>query len=110
MTVTTELNKNKIISDVKKRLEKAQYVFDSRVAFDSNKYAPDRSGDLITSVQPVQGKGTLEWNKPYARPQYYGFPNKSKDKNPNASMKWFEVAKSKHLKEWEKLANAEYNS
>jgi hypothetical protein len=107
MTVT--LYERKIRRKVADKLGSVQYVLDGRVAADSNFFAPQDTGDLQGSVLPIVGNGLLEWNTTYARFQYYNGPNKSKDRNPNASMQWFEHAKARNLKEWEAIANAEYN-
>lgn len=99
---------------VRKRLNglgrRAQFQLDQQVMKDSNYYAPYDVGSLQKSVIPsANGKGLLEWNEPYAKAQYYGLPNKSKDKNPNASMKWFEQAKVRCKEKWRKLVDALYN-
>lgn len=109
MMAVLELDENKLRRKIEDRMGKVQFYLDSRVAADSNFFAPMDTGNLIASVQPVEGNGVLEWNTPYAKKQYYEGPNKSKDSNPNASMQWFEHAKARNLKDWEKLANAEYN-
>ena len=85
---------------------RAQFRLDQQVAKDSNYFCPQDVGSLQKSVLPsVQsGDGLLEWNEPYAKAQYYGLPNKSKDKNPNARMKWFEHAKTLWKKKWLEVA------
>ena len=109
MTITVDINESEIISKVDDRIGRAQLVLDNRIAADSNYFCPVDTGALQGSVFPIQGDGTLEWNEPYAKRQYYGLPNKSKDSNPNASPQWFEHAKARDLKDWEALANEEYN-
>ncbi len=109
MTITVDINESEIISKIDDRIGRAQLVLDNRIAADSNYFCPIDTGALQGSVFPIQGDGTLEWNEPYAKRQYYGLPNKSKDSNPNASPQWFEHAKAKDLKDWEALANEEYN-
>ena len=109
MTVTIDLDESAIMRKIDGNLDRTQYVLDNRVAADSNYFCPMDTGALQGSVFPIQGTGELEWNEPYAKKQYYNGPNKSKDSNPNASMQWFEHAKSRNLKDWEALANEEYN-
>jgi len=109
MTITVDINESEIISKIDDRIGRAQLVLDNRIAADSNYFCPIDTGALQGSVFPIQGDGTLEWNEPYAKRQYYGLPNKSKDSNPNASPQWFEHAKARDLKDWEALANEEYN-
>ena len=109
MKVTVELDTAKIQSKVERNLGRVQYVLDNRVAADSNYFCPRDTGNLQGSVFPIQGTGELEWNTTYAKKQYYTGENKSKDSNPNASMHWFEQAKARDLREWERVANEEYN-
>ena len=105
-----ELDVNKVSARIGQRISKAQFLLDQQVAKDSNLYCPEDVGTLQDSVLPsANGKGELVWNEPYAKKQYYELPDKSKDKNPRAVMKWFEAAKSVFLKRWEKLANDRYN-
>jgi len=105
-----EFDTNAIKGRIEKRMEKAQYLLDMQVIKDSNLYCPEDVGDLQDSALLGYTNGLVVWDIEYAKNQYYNDNNKSTDKNPRASMKWFEVAKSNHLKEWENLANAEYNS
>lgn len=109
MKVTAKLDTAKIKADAATRIKRTQLVLDNRIAADSNYFCPLDTGALQASVFPIQGNGTLEWNEPYAREQYYERPNKSKDSNPNASMKWFERAKAQFLSAWRALADAEYH-
>ena len=106
-----QMDKSLITSKIESRIHRVQSRLDSQVLKDSNYYCPMQTGTLIKSGidNTVLGSGVVQWNTPYAREQYYGHPNKSKDKNPNATMAWFETAKSKKMKEWEKLINDEYH-
>jgi len=82
----------------------------NQVLKDSNYYIPFDTGNLKKSgiLSTKLNEGVITWQTPYAHAQYYGLPNKSKARNPNACQKWFEVAKSKNLKTWEKIANDEF--
>ena len=93
--------KNRIAAQTRR----AQLLLDQQVMKDSNLFCPRDVGSLQDSVIPSasRGEGLLVWNEIYAHAQYYGLPNKSKDKNPRASMKWFEVAKARYLNRWVKL-------
>ena len=99
----------KVNTKISNRVRKAQYLLDQQVIKDSNLYCPEDTGDLQDSAIIGQQPGIILWDSVYARRQYYEDNNKSRDKNPRASMKWFEVAKSEKKREWEKLANDEYN-
>lgn len=87
--------------EAKKR--RAQLALDNQVLKDSNKFAPQDTGNLIGSAITASplGEGKVIWNTPYARRLYYNPEYKfSKDKNPNAQGLWFEAAKSAHKQEW----------
>ena len=69
---------------------------------DSNPLVPYETGALRgsaeTQSQPEQGK--LVYGSaavPYARPQYYGCPNKTW---PQTTTRWFEHAADAHLARW----------
>lgn len=92
-------------------IHKAQMKLDQQVITDSNYYCPLRAaqgGTLQKSaiINTVLGSGLVQWKTPYARAQYYGINfDHSKSANPNACAKWFEAAKARKLKDWEKLVN-----
>nr|DAU05649.1 MAG TPA: Minor capsid protein [Caudoviricetes sp.] len=89
-------------------VHKAQLKLDQQVITDSNFYCPLKTGALQKSavINTVVGSGLVRWRTPYARRQYYGVGfDRSKDPNPNACAKWFEAAKVRKLKDWEKLVN-----
>lgn len=111
MKVQIDFNAEGARRKIEENLHRVQVALDWQVLKDSNYYAPQDTSALIDSGinSTVKGSGELEWNTPYARAQYYGLPNKSKDKNPNAIMKWFEAAKAAKKTLWEKLANDKYN-
>lgn len=94
---------------IKARVSKSQVALDVQVLKDSNYYCPDRQGTLMRSGVIASGGGEVRWETPYAKRQYNFYEKKSKHKNPNASTKWFERAKSVKIKEWEAIANREYN-
>lgn len=89
-------------------IHKAQIKLDAQVLTDSNYYCPLKTGTLQKSgiINTVLGSGLVVWKTPYARAQYYGVNfDRSKDPNPNACAKWFEAAKARKVKQWEKLVN-----
>lgn len=106
--VKLEFDVDKIKKQKQGNLDRTQDFLDQRVLNDSNYFIPMQEGFLKNSGHVVK-RGQIEWSAVYARKQYYGLPNKSKQVNPNASMKWFEQAKARKMKEWERIANGEYN-
>lgn len=95
---------------INKRLRKAQTALDVQVLKDSNYYCPVDTGTLQRSAVISSGGGKIVWNQEYANYQYYTDNKKSKDVNPNASMKWFEKAKAQMRKAWVDLANMVYKN
>jgi hypothetical protein len=103
-----DINTSEIAGKIEKRIERVQKILDLQVLKDSNYFAPADKMTLIRSGKML-GNGILRWDTPYAKKQYYEFPRKSKDINPNAMPKWFEEAKYRYIKDWRDLANAQYN-
>jgi hypothetical protein len=119
MTITIELDTDKLRGKIEDRLAHAQLALDNEVLKDSNYWAPRREDTLMRSGH-IPEPGTVEWDEIYARNHYYeGGTFKEGDgpkqttwkrnkKNPNASPLWFEHAKARNMKKWEKVANEEY--
>jgi len=84
-------------------IKQNQMKLDVQILKDSNYFCPMDVGTLKTSAK-IEQPGEIVWDQQYAKAQYYGKPNKSKDKNPFARMKWFEEAKVLHKEEWLKIA------
>lgn len=108
----TKVSFNK--TSVKKRIADdtriAQKKLDSEVMKNANYFCPQDTGALQKSVLgSIIGSGLLVWAIDYAK-KIYNFKGRvSKESNPNASVKWFEVAKSRFRDSWVRLVNREYN-
>ena len=98
------LDKAKIAARITVRKNMARMILAQQVLKDSNFFIPKDQGTLEASGITASGGKEVIWNTPYAKAQYHGLPNKSKDMNPNASMKWFERAKALWLKRWVLIA------
>lgn len=109
MSVTVEFDTGATKRRIEARLTRAQAALDIQVLKDSNYYCPEAEGTLMRSGVVASGGGEVAWETPYAKKQYHFFENKRKDKNPNASTKWFERAKAVKIKVWEALVNREYS-
>lgn len=109
-TVIVEFNNEQIKRKIKNGTSNAQKVLDSVVLADSNRFIPFKEGVLEKSgiIHTVIGSGYVVWKTPYAKAQYYGHPNKSHQKNPNATMKWFETAKARFKEKWIRMVENEY--
>lgn len=103
-------DENRVKTKIENKVEKAQYQLTQQVIKDSNLYCPQDVGTLQDSAILGSSNDEAIWDIEYAKRQYYEDNNKSKDKNPRASYKWFEVAKANFKKQWEQLANDKYNS
>lgn len=110
MKIHVEFNPDEVNAEIQQRIQLCQKALDSQVLKDSNYYCPLDTSTLQKSgiANTVIGSGKVVWNTPYAEKQYYDYPQKNHQKNPNAQRLWFEVAKAKCLKNWEKLVNDEY--
>lgn len=112
LEINVKINESEIERKIKAGAERAQIALDNQVLKDSNKYCPLDTSALQKSaiISTVIGSGRIVWSTPYAKKLYYDESiNISRQKNPNASRKWFEVAKAKNLNNWVKLANDQYN-
>ncbi len=110
ITFTASANFNDAVAKAKieAAVHRAQMKLDAQVANDSNYYCPLKTSTLQKSavINTVIGSGLVEWKTPYARRQYYGEDfDHSKSGNPNATAKWFETAKARKQKDWERLVN-----
>lgn len=107
---TANFNEAKVKARLNKKLKRAQMKLDSQVLADSNYFIPKDTSMLEKSAieNTVIGSGLVLWHTPYAHRQYYGENfDHSKQHNPNACAKWFEVAKARWLKRWRRLVNDE---
>lgn len=86
--------------------QKALYAATSQALDDCNFYVPVRNWFLRNSSYGASDveNGHLVWRTPYARRRYYEPANLSKHPNPNASLRWAEVARDNHLDDWAKIA------
>jgi len=77
---------------------------------DTEPFVPMVTGRLRRSAETESrpSRGLLIWGSmsvPYARGQYYGFPGKS---TPGTTMHWFEHAKARFKRSWNKVMASEY--
>lgn len=113
--VITHFDENGTRQRLENAKQRAQKTLDSAVLQDSNYYCPLDTSALQKSaiMDTVIGTGEVKWTTPYAKKQYYnwkGTSERSHNRNPNASDKWFETAKANRVKEWENLARGAYGA
>lgn len=106
MPVKISIPKGAVVAKVEAAWEKGLPILTEAIRDDCNQYCKEDSGDLIASalINSVLSEGKIIWQKPYARRQYWEIRTAYTDVNPNASWKWCEVAKRKHLEQWKKQA------
>ncbi|MBO6300842.1 MAG: hypothetical protein J6N15_00195 [Ruminiclostridium sp.] len=112
LNITIEMDTGACAQRMRQRMAAAQAALDAAVLKDCNYYVPLDSGALQKSAinHTVLGSGDIVWATPYARRQYYGTHlDHSRQRNPNATAKWFESAKARRLKEWVRIANDAYH-
>jgi hypothetical protein len=97
---------DRIRSKVNANKERAQKVLDLTVIKDSARFVPFESGVLEKSAMGSSkiGSGLVVYNTPYAKSQYYGKFDHTKNKHPHATRLWFEAAKAETLEKWIRIA------
>lgn len=111
MNAKVKFNKQDVLKRGEKATHAAQMQLDNDILKDSNYFIPKNTGNLEASglTGSQIGKGLISWTAKYARKLYYNSQYKfSKDKNPNASGLWFEMAKARNKKNWLKDAKKAY--
>lgn len=111
MKARVDMDTRKVANRIGRRIaDTVQAPLDTQVLKDSNYYIPKDTGALEQSgVRHSQiGRGVIIWKMPYVRKQYFDLPHKSTETNPNARMRWFEVAKAQFKRAWINLANRRY--
>ena len=76
---------------------------------DCNYFARRDQGTLIESSETASNlqEGELVWDTPYAKRVYYtGVP--SKDVNPNASLLWCDKAHDADGRDWQRIAQQQF--
>lgn len=107
MAVKIDLNTQAIVQKFDGKFDSTVLpVLTEQIAYDSNQYVKVRSHALEMSM-PLHSDfthGIIRWVTPYAARQFWEIQTAHTDVNPNASWKWFFVAKQKHGKQWEEMA------
>lgn len=100
--VKMNVNATAIVSGIDKAWNKGLAILTEEIMNDANQYVKVDKHTLEMSAltHSIPKEGKIIWQTPYARRQYWAIQTAYKDVNPNASWKWFHVAKSKHLQKW----------
>jgi hypothetical protein len=102
--VSVEIFYNKVKKKLEQNKGMAQRALDMAVIKDSARFVPFDVGTLEGSALRGTnvGSGLVVYNAPYARAQYYGKFDHSRNKHPQATRLWFEAAKTLYFREWVK--------
>jgi hypothetical protein len=106
MAVKININTTRVEAKVMSAWEKGLPLLSSEILNDCNQYCKEDTGMLIASsfVHSRLDEGKLIWKTPYARRQYWEIQTAYKTVNPNATWKWCEEAKRRHVDRWQKQA------
>jgi len=106
MAVNIQISKSAVVARVVEAWDRGLPLLSEEILNDCNTYCKEDNHALIDSSNEHSDlpAGKLVWQTPYARRQYWEIKTAYKDKNPNASWKWCEVARLKHRDEWAKKA------
>ena len=102
MPVTIKFDKSKCVYRITNTFNSNLGLLASEILNDCNQYAKEDTGMLIASsyIHSRLDEGKLVWQTPYARRQYWEIRTAYKTVNPNATWRWCEAAKARHLKQW----------
>ena len=106
MPVKITFDKSRCVTRITNSFKSGLGMLASEVLNDCNQYCKEDTGILIASsyLHSELDKGRLVWQTPYARRQYWEIKTAVTDKNSRATWKWCEVAKRKHIHQWERQA------
>lgn len=87
-----------------RRLQDVQARLAMQVGDDSNKFCKEDTGQTKSTMRTSSDfkAGEVTWSTPYAKDAYYD-PRVRTVKNPSATSRWFETAKSQRLRSWLEL-------
>ena len=108
MSVKINISGDKIQAKIDNAWEAGLEMLSSQILRDCNRYCKQDQGFLIMSsyIHSRLKEGLLIWQTPYAARQYYEIRTANKEYNSNASWRWCELAKSLHLADWGRQAQA----
>ena len=106
MAVRINISENKIQIKMDNTWNNGLAMLSSEILNDCNQYCKEDTGTLIASslVHSRPQDGKLVWQTPYARRQYWAIRTAYKTVNPNATWRWCEHAKQRHLQQWQAQA------
>ena len=108
MSVKIIIDENSIKAKIDNTWESGREMLCSQILKDCNLYCKEQTGMLIMSsyIHSRLKEGLLIWSTPYAARQYYAIQTAYHNVNANAAWRWCELAKTLHLADWERQAQA----
>ena len=91
---------------LKKGIDAGIIAVTEQAASDSQKYVKYDSGTLHDSmrIEYKKGVGSISWNTPYAKRQYYtGTPIDHRQNRAKPHLMWAHYAAQHHGKDWKKI-------
>lgn len=106
MPVKIIINRRAVEAKVEYAFKDGMGALANEILNDCNQYCKEESGTLIASsyMHSNLDEGKLIWQTSYAKRQYWEIKTAIPQPNPQASWKWCEVAKRKHLERWRRQA------
>lgn len=106
MAVKITFDKDKTVSKITNTFNSKMGMLASEILNDCNQYCKEDTGMLIASsfLHSRLDEGKLIWQTPYARRQYWEIRTAYQTVNHSASWRWCEVAKKRHMGQWERQA------
>lgn len=107
--VQITVNRSRISARINAGINRMIPAVAEQALADCNYFARRDQGTMIESSETASDlqNGELVWNTPYARAVYYtGAP--SIDANPNASLLWCEKAKNVYGRDWNRIAQQQF--
>lgn len=118
MDVSVSLDRAHLTARLQKGKEACGYALANQILADCRPFVPHAEGTLEASgrAEKVGGEYAVTWNTVYAAYQYYGcwpdgshvVTNHNHDINTRATTLWVEAAKATYGKDWEIVAQKEF--
>ena len=106
MPVRINLHQFAVEAKVSGAFDKALPLLTNEIRADCNEYCKKADGGLYASAlsHSILKDGLIIWQTAYARRQYWEIRTAYKTVNPNATWRWCEYAKQRHLAKWREQA------
>lgn len=106
MAVKIRIDRHAVEARVLNAFKQGLPALTKEIRDDCNQYCKEDTGMLIASsmVHSRLDEGKIIWQTPYARRQYWEIRTAHTDVNPQATWRWGEYAKQRHLQKWRRQA------